>query len=159
MAGQFAGIGEAFDHEEIGAIGDGDERVHPLGVAGIGEALVAVGEHDRRRGCAGVMQHLGGGDKMPQHFGRASDLDLHHFPGKSPLVRAGSRKEQFERLIEPCARTGRSRDQQRPLASGEELGVQQEEGERAEMVPVQMREQDAVDRVRIDTARLERDQR
>ena len=52
MAGQFAGIGEAFDHKEIGASGDGDERVHPLGVAGIGEAFVAVGEYDRSRGRA-----------------------------------------------------------------------------------------------------------
>ena len=42
VAGQFAGIGEAFDHKEIGASGDGDERVHPLGVAGIGKAFVAV---------------------------------------------------------------------------------------------------------------------
>src|SRR5262249_20176761 len=74
MAGQLAGIGEAFDHKEVGAGGDGDERnserqaarrlrgvlacrpqgarsrsergrrhrVHPLGVAGIGEAFVAL---------------------------------------------------------------------------------------------------------------------
>jgi len=76
MAGQFAGIGEAFDHKEIGAGGDGDERVHPLGVAGIGEAFVAVGEHDRSRGRAGVMQNFGGGDTVPQHLGRSGDLDL-----------------------------------------------------------------------------------
>src|SRR5262249_27449470 len=159
VAGQFAGIGEAFDHQEIGAGGDGDERVHPLGVAGIGEALVAVGEHNRSRGRAGVVHHLGGGDAMPQHLGRASDLDLHHVPGKPPLVRAGPRKEHFERLIEPCACAGRSCDQQRSLALRKELGVQQEEGERAEMVAVQMRKHDAVDPVRIETARLERDER
>jgi hypothetical protein len=34
------------------------------------------------------VHHLGSGDTMPQHLGRASDLDLHHVPGKPPLVRA-----------------------------------------------------------------------
>ena len=40
-----------------------------------------------------------------------------------------------------------------------ELGIEQEKRKRAEMVAVQMRKHDAVDRVRIKTARLERDER
>ena len=93
---------------------------------------------------------------MPQHLGRAGDLDLHHVPGKPPLVRAGSRKEHFERL---SARARRPCDQQRSLAPRKELGVQQEKGKRAEMVAVQVREHDAVDPVRIKAARLERNER
>src|SRR5262249_2830740 len=56
-----------------------------------------------------------------------------------------------------CAR--RPCDHQRALAPRKELGVHQEEGERAEMVAVQMREHDAVDLVRIETLRLEGDKR
>jgi hypothetical protein len=45
------------------------------------------------------------------------------------------------------------------LAPHKELGVHQEEGERAEMVAVQVRKHDAVDLVRIETLRLEGDER
>jgi len=62
-------------------------------------------------------------------------------------------------LIEPRACAGRPCDQQRALAPHKELGVHQEEGERAEMVAVQMRKHDAVDLVRIETLRLEGDER
>ena len=80
MAGQFAGIREAFDDEQVRAVGDGDEHIHPLGITGISEALHPVAEHDRGRGCARIMQHFGGGDGMTEHVGRTADLDLHHFP-------------------------------------------------------------------------------
>jgi hypothetical protein len=62
-------------------------------------------------------------------------------------------------LIEPRACARRPCDQQRALAPHKELGVHQEEGERAEMVAVQMRKHDAVDLVRIETLRLEGDER
>src|SRR5215510_3551688 len=105
------------------------------------------------------MQHLGRGDGVSQHLRRTADLELHHTPGKSPLISRRSREEYFEQLIEACSRAGGASNQQRPLAACKELSVQQEERKRAEMIPVQMRQQDAVDTVGVETMRLERDQR
>ena len=96
---------------------------------------------------------------MPQHFGLPAHLDLHHLPRKPPLVRGGARKEYLERRIQPCTRARRPRDQERPLALGKELGIEQEERKCAEMVPVQMREHDPIDAIGIEAVRLERDQR
>src|SRR6266404_186069 len=105
------------------------------------------------------MQHLGRGDGVSQHFCRAADLDLHHTPGKTPIVGRRFRKEYFEELIDPCPRAWRACNQQRPLAACKKLSVEQEERKRTEMVPVQMRKQDAVDTVGVEAVRLERDQR
>ena len=96
---------------------------------------------------------------MPQHLGLPAHLDLHHLPRKAPLVRGGARKEYLERRIQPCTRARRPRDQERPLALGKELGIEQEERKCAEMVAVQMREHDPIDAIGIEAVRLERDQR
>src|SRR5262249_32041526 len=87
------------------------------------------------------------------------DLDFHHLPGKVPFVGGRAWKKHFHCLIEPRPRARRSRDQKRPLTLGQELRVEQEERQPAEMIAVQMRENDTVNAVEIDTARLERHQR
>ena len=66
------------------------------------------------------------------------ELDLDNLPGKPPLRFGRMRKEHLERLVEPCARARRAGDQQRLLAAGEELGVEQEKGQGAEMIAVEM---------------------
>src|SRR5262249_5748661 len=115
MAGQLAGIGEAFDHKEVGAGGDGDERnserqaarrlrgvlacrpqgarsrsergrrhrVHPLGVAGIGEAFVALLPLFRLVGALciaalwGVESLLRHRRERPKLTDRSFDLEIH----------------------------------------------------------------------------------
>src|SRR3954447_13108258 len=154
-----SGIPITLDDEEIGAVGDGYQGVHPFGVAGVGEQRLAVGEAQRRRWRARIVHDLGGRDRMSQHFGLPAHVELHHLPRKPPLVRGGARKEYFERRIQPCARARRPRDQERPLALGKELGIEQKERKRAEMVAVQMRKHDPIDAIGIEAVRLERNQR
>src|ERR1700730_17219709 len=95
---------------------------------------------------------------MAQKLARYPYSEFHHGPGKPPLVEGGQREEHLTRLIEPRPRSRWSGNHERPLASGEKLSIEQQEGEPAEMVTMQVREQDAVDLVRIDVARLERTQ-
>ena len=45
------GVAVAFADEQVGAVGDGDERVGPFGVAGIGQHLAVV---DKRTAVDGA---------------------------------------------------------------------------------------------------------
>src|SRR5262249_35037032 len=99
------------------------------------------------------------GDGMSEHVGRPAELDLHDAPMKLPLVGARSRKEYLERRVETRACARRPGDQERPLAAAEELRVEQEEGNGAEMIAVQMRQHDATDAVGVDAVCVQRDQR
>jgi hypothetical protein len=92
---------------------------------------------------------------MAQKLARYSYREFHHGPGKPPFVEGGQRKEHLTRLVEPRPRSRWSGNHERPLASGEKLSIEQQEGEPAEMVPMQVREQDAVDLVRINVVCLE----
>ena len=158
MAGDLAGIGVALADEQVGLARDRQQRVGPFGVAGIGEDFLAVREPQRGRRRARAMDHLGGDERMAEHVGALPRRDLHHLPGKPPLRPARLREEHFQRGIEPRARAGRPRDQQRPFAAREKLRVEQQERQAAEMIAVQMRQHDAVDPVRIEPARLQRRQ-
>src|ERR1700736_397455 len=95
---------------------------------------------------------------MAQKLARYPYSEFHHGPGKPPLVEGGQRKEHLTRLIEPRPRSRWSGNHERPLASGEKLSIEQQEGEPAEMVTMQVREQDAVDCSKIDVAVIERNQ-
>ena len=90
--------------------------------------------------------------------GRA-DLDLHDLERKAPRLVSAPREEHLERRLDPRPRAGRAGDDQRTLAPRHELRVEQQERQRAEMVAVQMRQDDAVDIAVIEPARLQRHRR
>src|SRR5439155_19608064 len=81
--------------------------------------------------------------------------DLDDVPWKSPRDRGRSRKEYFERGIETRARPRRPGDEERTRAAAEEMAVHHQEDYTAEMIAMQMAEQDAVDRIGIDALGLE----
>ena len=80
---------------------------------------------------------------MAEHVGFDADRDFLTLQGKRHFVPVDFGKEDFHRRVEPRARAGRPGDQQRPLAPRQELAVEQQERQPAEMVAVQMREHDA----------------
>ena len=74
VPGDPAVIAVALADEEIGAVGDRDQRLGPFGIAGIGEQRLAVGKPQRGRRRAGLMDHLGGPDLVPEKLGVAAEL-------------------------------------------------------------------------------------
>ena len=104
------------------------------------------------------MHDLGGAHRVAENLIRASDGELDHLPGESPFVERREREKYFEQLVDPRARARRPGDQKRPLAQGQELGIEQEKWECTEMVAMQMRKNDSVDSIGVDAMRLEGDQ-
>src|SRR6516162_6295548 len=158
MPAWMPGIFVTFDDEEIGLRRDRGERIDPLRVAGIGEHLLSIGYAKRGRGRAGEMHNFDGAHRVTQKLARASRFKLHHLPGKPPFIETRQGKEHFQQLVEPQPRPRRARDQERSLAPGKKLSIEQQEWKPTEMVAMQVRKQDAVDAIDVDRARLERDQ-
>src|SRR3954471_269339 len=88
-----------------------------------------------------------------------SDCDLFDLQRKAPFRRARAWKEHLHGGREPGTRAGRTRDHQRFIAPGEELGVKQKERQSAEMIAMQMSEDNPIDGGWIDAARVQRDHR
>jgi hypothetical protein len=63
-------------------------------------------------------------------------------------VRAG--EERLADVTHPAHEIARARDGEGPAAPGAEHGVDQQEGDTAAVIAVQVREQDRVDRVVLD---------
>ena len=93
---------------------------------------------------------------MAEHVCRNAHRDLFDPPGKAPFRAGRFGKEHFQRRIEPRPRPRRTGDQQRLFPAGEKLRVEQEERQPAEMIAVQMREDDRVDAVGIDALPFQR---
>ena len=105
------------------------------------------------------MNHLRGADRKSQDFVRHAGCDLDELERKFPGICAGARKEHLARRIEPLARARRTGNGQRARAQAQQLGVEQEERQRAKVVAVQMAENNAVYRVRVDVPGLKGDKR
>ena len=78
---------------------------------------------------------------------------------KAPLRLRRRGEEHLERGVDALARAGRPGDGERALAPRQILRVEQEERHAAEMIAVQMAQDDRVDRVRIDVAHAQRHMR
>ena len=160
VALEHAGVTEAFDNEKIGAVGHVDQRVGPGGVAGIGEQFLAVGNPQRRRRRARLVQRLRSvvtacpriSAGRPGSISTISNGKRHLLvsaPGKNTSIAASMRARE----------AGRPGDGERTFAPRHELRVEQQERQRAEMVAVQVRQDDAVDLAVVEPARLERHHR
>src|SRR5713101_7473003 len=154
VAGDGVRVLVAFDDEQISASRHRNERIRPLRVAGIGEHPAAVRDPHGGRGRAGLVHHFHGVDRESEKFGRRAGNDLDDPPWISPGNRGRSRKEDFERGVETLARPRRSRDEERTRTAAQEMAVHHQENDTAEMVAMQMAEQDALDSIGIDTSCL-----
>src|SRR3954454_8873372 len=96
---------------------------------------------------------------VAQYFSGPTNLDLQRLQGESPLVAGGTRKESLQRHVQPRAGSGRPGNQQRAFAPSQELRVKQKEWQAAEMVAMQMGQDDAIDASVIEAQRFERHQR
>ena len=106
------------------------------------------------------MNHLRGADReWPRTSSGTPGVDLDDVERKFPAIRAGPRKEHFQRRIEPLARARRTGDDQRALAQAQQLGVEQEERQRRRSDRRADAQHDAVDGVRVDVLRFQRDKR
>ena len=75
---------------------------------------------------------------------------------KSRGLLRGAWKGHIHRPRVTIRQAGRSRDDQHPLAPGDELGFEHEEGYSAEMIAVKVRNQDRVDGIGVDPQSLHR---
>src|SRR6187397_3237586 len=105
------------------------------------------------------MNDLDGADRKSQYFVRHAGRDLDELDRKFPGICAGARKEHLARRIESLACARRAGDDDWARAQAQQLGVEQEERQRAEVVAVQVAENNAVYRVRVDVPGLKGDKR
>jgi hypothetical protein len=102
--------------------------------------------HDR------VWDHAHAGD-----LGRLSRLPLDEGGHESPLDPRGAGEQRLQRGGHPGLDASRSRHHQRTHAAAE-LAVEQDERHAAEVVAMQVRDQDRVDGGRVDAGPAQRDQ-
>ena len=105
------------------------------------------------------MRYLGRRQTVAEHFLRTARFDLHDLPGEPPPGRGRAGKQQFKRRVEPSARAGRAGDEKGAAAPALMLRIDEQEGQPAEVVAVQVGDNDTVKAVRVDAARAERHHR
>ena len=146
-----ARIAVALDDEEIGAVGDSDQRLDPFGVAGIGEQRLR-----RRRGAtpstarrSSAPPRWSSPNVPARRSSRPTSISITFHENRHLF--AEERGKKTSRAASSRARVpGGPAINERPFAPGEELGIEQEKRKRAEMVAMQMRKHDAVDTVGIE---------
>src|SRR5690606_2571949 len=99
-------------------------------------------------------RHASGTDR-----GRTADLEFVEARTEGALYAGGTGKRRFHLALEPARQARRSGDQQGRSAPGGELPVQHERRDAAEMIGVEMGDQDRVDRIGIDAEPLYADHR
>src|SRR5262245_6081927 len=105
------------------------------------------------------MHHLRGQHIVSEQLDRAAGLDLHELEWKAPLIGGGLRKEHFQRGFEPDARRRRTNNQKWARALLQELLLEQQEPHAAEMIAMQVRQDDSVDTAELEPTGLERHRR
>lgn len=146
-------------NEEVGVARGIDERIGPLGVAGIGDGLARAVDAQRVGRCTarvddGVGRHHDQADLRGGALGQLDELD-----GEALLGARGPREEHLHRVADARLDARRAGDDERPCAPRDELGVQDEEGQAAEVIAVEVADEDGLDVVRIDVEAAHRDER
>ena len=158
--GDHARVLVAFDDEEVGAVGDRDAAHRSIRCRPNRRSTVRPS--DRRTAVEGAPEGW-----MTSAVVTASPRTSLGTPGAISTTSQGKRqfvplergKEHFERRGDAVARTGRAGDEQRTVAPAQELRVEQQKRQAAEMVAVQVAQDDGIDGVRVDVARAQRNQR
>ena len=159
VPGNDARIAGAFDNEQIRSLGVRQQRIGPLAISGIGQRNLPIRESQRGRGRARWMGDFRREHGVTEQLVAAAGLELHHVPVKPPFGCGRSWKKHLQPCVKARACTRRARDQQRAFAPALVLRIDKQEREPAEMVPVQVGDDDAVYAIEIDAAGIERDRR
>src|SRR2546425_9338408 len=143
--------------QKTGAVAHRQQALGPFRVARVGEHLVAANEAkgEGRRAAEvldGVRCH-----RHPVDLDRLAGDDLANLGVELPLDLRGAGEEDFHRLDEALAKARRADERERRRPPAVELRVQNEEGEAAEMIAVEMRDEDGADAVGIDAEPPHRD--
>ncbi len=143
--------------EEVASLGCSGESFGPLGVPGVRENSARVLESKRVRGSAArvadfIRRHGEGAES-------ARELGLHlDDPGlEFSLDPRGARKEDLHRLRQSLGCARRAGYEKRTLAA-RELGIEKEERNPSEVVPVEVAHHDDVNGGRVDRRSLQPDE-
>src|SRR5579884_506108 len=148
----------AFAHEQVEAARDLEQDVGPLGVAGVRYHLAAVLDSERiRRRAATVLDPVGADHGGTALAPLALDV-LDESQRERQLLLEPTGIQRLEHLAQPLLAARRPHDRERtgPLR---EAAFEDQPGQTAEVVAVQVGEHDPADARRIDPRALERDER
>ena len=149
----------AFADEEVRAIGDRPEGIGPFGIPGIGDDLPRASDPVGVGGGAAAVDHPDGKDGQIPQGGDRTFGQFHIIDGEFPLDRGRSGIEDLHCLADALFQARGAGDEERGFTAADELGVDDEKGDAAEMVPVEMGDQDAIDCCGADPRVFHRDQR
>src|SRR3954468_1430933 len=149
----------ALGNVEIRPLRDLDEGLAPARVARIDEPSLPIVEADSGRGRARGVDDLGRENFKPAEPVRRPARHLGDLEGKAPLVVGRAGEENLEGGAQALRRSDRPENGERLVSPAVELRVEEEEGQAAEMVSVQVAEDDAVEAVRIEPHALQGDER
>ena len=103
------------------------------------------------------MLHQIGRDGEAVHIDALVQRQFANFEGVLGFNRSRTREHRLANDVQALGQAGRACDHQRLRAAADELRVEQEEGQSAEMIAVQMADQDRRDRIGIDAPFADRD--
>ena len=149
----------AFADEKIRAVGNAPEGIGPLAVPGVGEDPPRTAYPVRvGGGAARVDSPDGENGQIPERrdvaFGQFGVLD-----GEFPIDSDRSGIEDLHRFLDALPQARGAGDAERGFPTADELGVEDEKGYAAEMVAVEVGDQDAIDRGGADPCAFHRNQR
>ncbi len=144
--------------EQVRASGEINERIGPRRIARIRNGCpTALQAQPVRRRTTGV-DHLESGHRCTAERSALSIAQFAEAAFKTALHARGTGKEHFHAEVHPLSDTPRSSDPERPFAM-RELLIEHEKRNPAEMIAMQMGNDDAIDRDWLEAETLERDQR
>src|SRR5262245_42183202 len=145
-------------YEEIDASRGIHQALAPLGVPRVDDRAPCPLDAQGIGRRAALVLDWEPGDREGAERGGGARLELDEIGLESTRHPGRAREQHLHRCRQPLPSARRAGDGEERLAP-RELAVEDEEGEPAEVVAVQMREEDAADGDGIDAGRLERDER
>ena len=149
---------EGLGDEEVGTPGGVEERVGPLGVAGVGHDLAVTRDPERERRRAAGVHDLVRGDRARAKVPRRPLDPLDEARIEPPRDARGPREEHLQRVVHARLDAGRPRHREGPGAPLE-LAVEDQERDAREVVAVQVGEEHGVHALRVHAETPHRDQR
>src|SRR5437773_2216762 len=150
-------VEQGLGDQQIGAAADRQQTFRPLRVAGVGEHLVVAGEAIGEGRRAAEVLHRVRGDGHPVDRHGLVRRNLADLGDELSLDLRRAREEHLHGLGEALAEPGRADQRQRRRPPAVELPVQDHERKAAEMIAVQMRDEDGADAIGIDVEPSHRD--
>ena len=149
----------ALAHEQVGVAGDVDKHVEPQRVSRKREQPLPGPDAQGQRRGAGGMAHLEGLDFGTADMGILAGDQFHEPKLETEFDVGGIREKNLLGGTNAFFDTRGAGDRQRPCPVRYEMRVQDEKGKPAEMIAVQMRQDDGIDRVGIDAEGIDADHR